>query len=710
MGDSVAPVQNFDTSILLRIKAGFDTLLIPESYKIAALHFLEQWLTQPEFLAYRQQIIHLVQNCYWNYLLDSFYQVIPFGTAGRRGEVGIGPNRINPYTIQASAQGHSQFLLKKYGDEVKTRGVVFAYDVRFFSGNSYISSELENPVHNISSKDLTLAAAQVYAANGIPVFLFSDIRTTPELSFAIRHLNAIAGDMFSASHNPPDHNGKKVFDEHGGQLIPPFDENLVLEVTTHVKNILRIPISEAYEKNLIIDIDEKVDHAYISAVSKVSLSNARDITIAFTPLHGCGISSVKKVLSHVGFDVHVDPKTGFPSGTFENITFNIPNPEVVESFETSLTFADQIDANILISTDPDGDRFGIMVKHHGSWVFLTGNEIATICMAYVAQKRTKQHKTAGMAFKTMVTTNAVENICRSYGIKLMGELLVGFKYIGNEMNQLEQTGRMDDFVFACEESHGFLAGNFARDKDAVVPAIWLSELAAELKVVGKTLIDYLDDVYKTYGYYLNYVTEIRLLGAIGSEKVTKIQSGLRNNPPKNFGAFAVEKFEDCQNRKPIISSTDLVSKDVLIFHFEKIGEFDRVRVTVRPSNTEPKIKMYFEIGSSTPSTKPLDEEKIMAEDIRAKLELSVMTTCYQLIGVDFPKRGFLLFWQLPLDVKLKYFEIEQHIVNLSSEPNVTVRRQKLNELLSFLGSDPIQKVDKAFMAEYGKGMEEYLEL
>jgi phosphoglucomutase/phosphomannomutase len=656
------------------------------------------------------QVKNIIDNNYWDYLLDSFYQVIPFGTGGRRGEVGVGPNRINPWTIQASAQGHSQFLIKKYGSGAKKRGVVLAYDVRKFYTNKYFDDKLKNPVRNLGCRNLAIAAAKVYAANGIKVYLFKDIRTTPELSFAVRYLRAVAGDMFSASHNPPEHNGKKVYDETGGQLIPPFDEELVTEVTIKVKKILVMDFELAKKKNLIQMIGEDVDNAYVKMASLVSLSKERNISIAYTPLHGCGNTSVVKVLTALGFKVSIDPKTGYPSGKFENVTFNIPNPEVKQSFDTPLRFAVKDNADILLNSDPDADRIGIMVKDHINWIFLNGNEIAAILGEYVVQKRNKDFKGKGVIIKTLVTTDLIKTICEKNSIRLIGDLLVGFKYIGDEMNELEKNGKIDNFLFGCEESHGYIAGNYIREKDAVVPAIWLSELAAELKKEKRNLMDYLKAVYAKYGFFRNYLTEIRLPGAEGMSKISDIQSALRKSPPSIIGEFIVNNLEDCLDRKPIVSETDRSSKNVLIFNFKPIKGTSSIKVTVRPSGTEPKIKMYFEIGSLPFQVEDYDNIKQSTEIVLRTLEKSFMKYCYSLIGIDFPDRGFLLFWQLPVSSKLKYFEIESSIASLRDLKNKEERKNKLEIILAFLGSDPIEKVDEAFTAKYGKSLRSYLNL
>lgn len=698
------------TTLLDQAKQGFATLKVNPTYQHQALAFLEQWLSDDQFADFVPQIEHLIQAKHWDYLLDSFYQVIPFGTGGRRGEVGIGPNRINQWTIQASAQGHSQYLLQHYGDQAKERGVVFAYDVRQFTGNAYFNPNLPNPVLNLDSQGLARVAAEVYAANGIKVYTFDGVRTTPELSFAIRHLQAVAGDVFSASHNPPSHNGKKVYDEFGGQLIPPADEALVKEVTQQVSLIHSLPYDQAVEQGLIITIDQQVDQAYIQAATTVSLSSARDIKIVYTPMHGCGSTSVSKALTSLGFIVDSDPQTSNPSGRFENVTFNIPNPEVIQSFDTTLAYAKQKQADIILNSDPDADRIGIMVHHQGQWQFVNGNEIAAILTAYVIDKKKANFTGQETAIKTIVTTDLVERICQHYQVKLIGDLLIGFKYVGDIMNHIEQACHIDQFLVGIEESHGYIAGNYARDKDAVTAAIWLSELAAELKRQGQTLIDYLNQIYASYGYFRNYLTEIRMLGATGKERIDAIQEALRTSPPQAFGRFSVTSFEDGRNRLPIVSETDRAAKDVLIFKLDSGLEDQSMKVTVRPSGTEPKIKMYFEVGAPASNLDQLSTTQEQTEKLLQELEKAVMLYCYQTIGIDFPERGFLLFWQLPLDDKLKYFDIEPQIEALNQINDQKQRQQQLNQLLAFLGSNPIQKIDPAFQAKYGQPLRDYLQI
>jgi phosphoglucomutase len=700
--------------LLAKAKSGFDSLEVSQKYLDSALKWLEVWLTDDAFKDYTAQIEHLINAENWNFLLDSFYQVIPFGTGGRRGLVGVGPNRINTWTIQASAQGHSQYLTRQYGDEAQQRGVILAFDVRKFTPAGIYDDTLPNPVMDLDGLRLATAAAEVYAANGIKVYMFETARSTPELSYAIRHLNAISGDMFSASHNLPTDNGKKVYDRFGGQLIPPEDQALVDEVSGNVKEIKMMDFEEARAAGLIKIVGQEVDNAYYNAAGQVSLSDARDIKIVYSPLHGTGLTSVYPVLKNLGFDVSLDPETSNLSGDFENVTFNIPNPEVIESFASSLPYAEKIDADILISTDPDADRIGIMLKHMDSWQFLTGNEIGIILTNYAISKyaslgRLNQNSTI---IKTDVTTSLMQKIAAENGVQTRGDLLVGFKYIADVMNQIEQDGQIGDFIFGAEESHGYLTGNYARDKDAACAAIWLAEHAAELKKSQKTLLDDLNDIYASYGYCHNYLTEIRLLGAKGMEQIAHIMDHLRETKIDAINNFTVKERLDRRQGEPQphLSQTDTSARDILIFHIDATPDTSSIRVTVRPSGTEPKIKMYFEVFGKPCTLEKLDKEQQKIITIRQTMEKAFMQYCYRLLDVDFPDRGFLLFWQLPLVDKLKYFEIEEDIVALKNISNAGDRKAQLYILLNFLGANPIQKVDKAFEEKFDMGIQEYLDL
>lgn len=700
--------------LLLTTQDGFARLDVSDKVKSAALHHLQTWLTDAVFSEYVPQIRFLIEAGKWELLLDSFYQVIPFGTGGRRGPVGIGPNRINAWTIQASAQGHSQYLLKIYGPEAQRRGVVMAFDVRAYRQKGIYSDEIPNPVRDLDGWKLARAAAEVYAANGIKVYLFDSVRSTPELSFAIRHLKAIAGDMFSASHNLPPDNGKKVYDECGGQLIPPHDQILVDEVTGNVSAIQRLGFDEACRRGRVAIVGAEVDRAYHAAVAAVALSAERGLKIFYSPLHGTGITTVYPVLKQLGFELDLCPATSNPSGAFERVTFNIPNPEVVESFSTSLPLAQKAGADILLSTDPDADRIGIMVNHRGQWLFLTGNEIGILLANYAINKLRAAGRLTpqGVLVKTDVTTALVDQMARANNITCIGDLLVGFKYVAEEMNRLESAGRGSDFIFGCEESHGYLTGTYARDKDAAGAAVWIAEYAAELKRQGQTLVDALEEIYAGYGYCHNHLTEIRLLGAKGMEQIAAIMEHFRGRTIERFGDFTVaEKVDRWQGApQPHLSETDTSARNVIILRLRNVPATTHLRVTVRPSGTEPKIKMYFELVGKPCPRRELAAAQQALVDVRQRLEKSFMGYCYGLIGVDFPERGFLLFWQLPLKDKLRYFDIEDDIARLKDIPEGSTRTEKLNSLLQFLGANPVQKVDRAFEARFGAGIQDYLGL
>jgi len=294
---------------------------------------------------------------------------------------------------------------------------------------------------------------------------------------------------------------------------------------------------------------------------------------------------------------------------------------------------------------------------------------------------------------------------------LVGDLLVGYKYVADAMNRLEREGRIGDFLFAGEESYGYSSGNYIREKDSCIAAIWLSELAAELKPQGKTIVDYLDDIYSKYGYFYNHQTEIRLLGAIGFENMRKIMENLRDNHPAAYGKFKIVGVEDGWSRLPFVSTTDKVSKNLLVFNIEPpVPQIDSMRITIRPSGTEPKLKIYFEAGTKPAAPEMLAQTKVLADSLTEELEREAMKYWYKILGVDFPDRGFLLFWQLPLESKMKYFDIEPEIEKLKNEPDIAARKAKLAELLVFLGSGAIGKIDKAFAAKNGATVAEYLEL
>lgn len=692
---------------------GFSNLHVEQKYKDSALKHIEHWLTDEDFIDYQPQIDYLIESEKWDLLLDAFYQIIPFGTGGRRGPVGVGPNRINVWTIQASAQGHSQYLLKQFGEEAKERGIVISYDVRAYLKEGEYDDKRPNPVKGLSCKDLAKKASEVYSANGIKVFLFSDYTPTPELSFMVRNLNAVSGNMISASHNPPEHNGQKVFNDTGGQLIPPYDQELVYTVVNEVKEIKSMDFQEAIDKRLVVYVSEKDHRKYLDAVKEISLNHKyRGIKIFYSPFHGTAYKIIPQVFRELGFHVTSDNISSEPDPRFSSITFNIPNPEVQESFLNLIPSADGSESDIILASDPDADRIGIMSKEKDNWKFYNGNEIGVLITDYLLSelKANNKLKPTNILLKTVVTTNLITVLAERYGVKITGDLLVGFKYIGEIMDNLQVSGKISDFLLGVEESHGYTAGNYIREKDALVAGILLSELASKLKGEGKTLAQYLDQIYEENGYFLNYLTEIRLPGAEGMSSIAKIQTNLREERPIKIGEFEVEKLTDRWDGEPFVSATDKESRNVLIINFKTDENYHQLQAIVRPSGTEPKLKTYFEIGVKANPDKSLEELKAMAEEMRERLEKAVLKYCYKIIGIDFPDRGFLLFWQLPAWDKLKYFEIEPKIAELKSIQDPFRRKAELDKLLTFLGADPVKKIDKAFSAKYQTGVIDYLGL
>lgn len=698
---------------LAAITKGFSTLNVEQGYKDKALVNIEKWLNGKEFIEYVPQVDYLIESGKWDLLLDCFYQVVPFGTGGRRGPVGIGPNRINVWTIQTSAQGHSQYLLKHFPEDAKERGVVIAYDVRAYLNETEYDNSRLNPVKELDCKTLAMKAAEVYAANGIKVKIFTNFTPTPELSFMVRELNAVSGIMISASHNPPDHNGQKVINETGGQLVPPYDQNLVDVVVNEVSQVQLSDYEKSRSVGLITDITEDQHRRYIDEAKAISLNKTnRGVKIMYSPMHGTSFETVPTILSELGFNVVSDKLSSVPDPRFSTIVFNIPNPEVVESFTNIIPQADGVGADIILSADPDADRIGLMSKEKDTWRFYNGNEIGVLITKYILTelKDTGKLLPSNVLVKTVVTTNLISVLAKSYGVKIESDLLVGFKYIAEIMDNLEVSGKIADFLFGMEESHGYTAGNYIREKDAAVAAILIAELASKLKNQGMTLGQFLDSIYEEHGYFLNYLTEIRLPGAEGMSSIAKIQNYFREQKPQTFGDFKVKSFTDRWDGDEFLSPTDKDSRNLLILNFETGDALHQLQVIIRPSGTEPKLKVYFEIGVRPDPSKTLEEIKDLAAGYKDRLEKEVITFMYSIIGIDFPKRGFLLFWQLPAQDKMKYFEIEPEIENLKLIENLEERKSRLAELLKFLGSNPIEKVDKAFREKYQQGILEFLDL
>jgi phosphoglucomutase/phosphomannomutase len=577
-----------------------------------AVKYLKQWLTAAEFAPYRPQLQWLIEQKQWPALLDRFYQILPFGTGGRRGPVGIGPNRMNLWTLGASVQGHCEYLKERFPDAGLWK-VALAYDVRQFEDrNKRYNPALPNPILHLSSRAFAQYATGVYTANGIHAWILPDgatrYQSTPELSFTIRHLRCHGGLNISASHNPPDDNGGKFYDDRGGQPVPP-DDQIMADLVDQVTTIKSLAWPDAVRSGKVHFLDDEPHKTYIDLCCKQSLvapPKFDEIKVVFTPLHGVGGMQALEVLTKQGFRVTSVEEQQSPDGQFPNVTQS-PNPEVPPSLDRAEKVARSIQADIALATDPDADRLGGLsaTGTPGTYAFLSGNSIAAMLTHFKLAKLTEQGRMprSPVVITTLVTTGQVTRIARHFKCQVVNNLLVGFKYIAEVLHQLEESGRYEDvqgttadFVIASEESHGILATPEIRDKDAGASSLVLAELALEQKRKGKTVHDYQDALDRQFGYFKNDLANIAMSGIEGKQLMTKMLDRLRKSPPKEIGGLAVTRFEDLRSEDcwmgPIKGATDYAGRNFLVFH---LG--DRARIALRPSGTEPKAKAYVEVSS-----------------------------------------------------------------------------------------------------------------
>ena len=587
--------------LVARAALGFAELPVAEAARAAALEGLSHWLSEPALLAYQPQLQAAIEAGRWAELLDAFCQVLPFGTGGRRGAVGIGPNRINAWTIATSAQGHATWLRRARGPGPLR--VVIGYDVRRFDDlDRHSLPGVADPVLGLSSRDLARVAAEVYAAADIAVSLPVDGEwlSTPELSFAVRELGADAGLMISASHNPPGDNGAKLYLAHGGQVVPPLDEEMAREVAA-VARVERMPLDRARSAGLVEDIGPEVHEAWLQLnLGLISGASSRALRIVFTPLHGTGIRTVYELLQRAGFEVHLEPTQAEPDGAFPAVPAHAPNPERPEAMAAAAALADDLGADLVFATDPDADRLGLMARGaDGLLRPFTGDELAAVVCDTALRRRL--HTTPPVVFKTEVTSSLVSRVARARGARVVGDLLVGFKYIGEALDQIERTGSyggvncsLADFALGCEESHGLLLTPGIRDKDAAGGALVLAARAAAEKVSGRTLVSVLDDLQGEVGPVVNRLFNLVMRGAGGRSRIQAIQASLRREPLQELAGLAISRFVDHQDPSgrfgPIRSETDRSSRDVLLFELGAAGRF-----IIRPSGTEPKSKIYLEL-------------------------------------------------------------------------------------------------------------------
>ena len=521
-------------------------------------------------------------------LEDAFYKDLEFGTGGLRGIMGIGTNRMNQYTVGMATQGYANYL-KKCFPEVK---VAIAHDVR---NNSRKFAEI---------------AAEIFAANDIKVFLFDDIRPTPELSFTIRTLQCQGGVVITASHNPKEYNGYKAYWKDGGQLVPPHDKNVIEEVEK-IKSLSDVKWSGKHEN--ITLIGREMDNKYLEMVKGLSINpdaciKEHDLKIVYTPIHGTGIMLVPKALAAYGFDnVHVVEEQATPNGNFPTVIY--PNPEEKETMSIGLKKAKELDADILLGTDPDADRVGVGVKdNHGEWVLLNGNQTAMMVFNYIIEARKNKGivKANDMVIKTIVTTDMIDKIAAKNNVACYNTL-TGFKWIAELIREKE--GK-ENYIVGGEESFGLMIGDQVRDKDSVSAVAMICEMSAVEKEKGKTIFQKLMELYVEYGFYYEKLISLTKKGMNGTKEIADMMQGYRENPPKEIAGSKVVEFLDYQMqvnknlRTGEISRITLPKSNVLQFITE-----DGSKISARPSGTEPKIKFYFSVNAPLKSVDEFDETK-----------------------------------------------------------------------------------------------------
>jgi len=628
------------------VEEGFAGLDVPAQLRAEAFEQLRIWLEGAPFAPYRPQLARLVERGRWAFLLDSFYQVIPFGTGGRRGPVGIGINRINPYTVATAVQGHVEYLRRRQGSAPLS--VVVAFDSRIFKDlRGQYDPSLPNPLIGMRSRDFARLAAEVYAANGISVWTVPDddlLLSTPELSFAIRRLGTSGGLNISASHNHPDDNGTKFYTEYGGQPIAPHDEEMA-DAVQAVRQVQRMPFEQAVQQNLVRWWGSADHEAYLEAsLARSIVRDAREAFIVYSPLNGTGRRTVYDLLTKAGFHVALVSSQTDYDGEFPNVRYRIPNPELPAALEIAATEARCVGADAAFATDPDADRLGVVVPSAQGDRFLTGNEIAALLTASIIEGRASRHEMPARPFvvKTCVTTELITAIARVHGVAVIGDLPVGFKYIAEVLEVMGRTGRygnvtatLDDFLCAAEESHGVLVTPEIRDKDAAGGALLLAEYIARLKRDGRTLQDELDRLYDRYGFVTQGAYSLIMEGVTGLQRIDAMMTALRRQAPSVLAGCGLRRSVDYWDEGvygPIKSNTDRASRNVMAFYFDH-----GLKVTVRPSGTEPKLKIYVEAGGrdSVESRSAID---------RTAAEATLQTVEYLLntVGQQLPREALAL--------------------------------------------------------------------
>jgi len=581
----------------------------------------EEYVRREEDPEFRGEVESLLEREDWDELADRFYTDLSFGTGGLRGVIGGGYNRMNPYNVRRATQGLADYLKKttgagQSGGQGRTGGaghggaVAIAYDSRNYS------------------ERFALEAAKVMAGNGIKTYLFTSLRPTPELSFAVRRLRANAGVVITASHNPSSYNGYKVYWDDGGQIVPPHDKGIIEEVRK-VKAVSALGEKQARDRGLLLSIDREIDEPYLDAVGKQSLRpdlvkrEGRRLKVVYTPLHGSGAVPVSRALERMGISVRFVEEQKEPDGDFPTVEY--PNPEEADALEMAIRLARRIKADLVMGTDPDSDRLGIAVPEHGEFVLLTGNQLGSLLADYIFSTLHEQGRLPEKPalVKTIVTTDLQRRVAESYGAVCV-ETLTGFKYIAEQIRRFEAQEDGPAYVFGGEESYGYLVGTQVRDKDAVSAAAMTAEMTLYHLSRGSSLMERLKWIYRRYGYFQEVLVSSRFEGQEGFEKITALMEKLRSDPPEAWGGVAVRAIRDYQDGTTLYvdegrreRDVDLPSSNVLQFVLE-----DQSRITARPSGTEPKIKFYA--SCCTPPDVDLEQARSSVdariERIRRELE------------------------------------------------------------------------------------------
>ena len=547
----------------------------------------EQWLANPYFdEATKEELKGISED--ENEIKERFYMDLEFGTAGLRGIIGAGTNRMNIYVVRRATQGLANYIAKV---DKKAQGVAIAYDSRHMS------------------PEFAEEAALCLAANGIKAYIFESLRPTPELSFAVRHLGCVAGINVTASHNPPEYNGYKVYWEDGAQITPPHDSGIMGEVKSisDWNTVKTMDKAEAEKAGLFQVIGKEVDDAYMAELKKQVIhmdaieKEGKNLKIVYTPLHGTGNIPARRILKELGFEnVYVVKEQELPDGDFPTVSY--PNPEAAEAFELGLKLAKEVDADLVLATDPDADRLGVRVKDkNGEYHDLTGNMSGCLLANYELSQRKAVNGSLpedGALIKTIVTTNLADAIAKGYGVNLI-EVLTGFKFIGQQILGFENSGK-GSYLFGFEESYGCLIGTYARDKDAIVATMALCEAAAYYKTQGKTLWDAMIEMYEQFGYYKDAIQSVTMKGIEGLQKIQEIMNSLRQNPPAEFAGHKVTAVRDYKAdtitdvATGAVKPTGLPNSNVLYYELT-----DDAWVCVRPSGTEPKVKFYYGVKGTS---------------------------------------------------------------------------------------------------------------